>query len=167
VKEVRRSKLVRKLTVTCGSKECGVGLKHGLCGTSEYLTWGDMCSRCTNINHHAYADYGGRGISVCNRWLNSFEDFLTDVGRRPSAKFSLDRFPDKNGNYEPGNVRWATSKQQQRNTRSNRLLTYNGETKCVAEWAEETGIPGGTILRLGWSTEKILTTPIDTRFRSK
>lgn len=128
-----------------------------------YTVWAQMISRCYCPTTNGYARYGGRGIRVCKRWRKSFENFLTDIGQRPSDTHTLDRFPDNNGNYEPGNVRWATKSEQNRNKRNNRLLTYDGETRCIQEWAEHLGICPGTIymrLKLGWSAEETLTTPI-------
>ena len=94
-------------------------LKHGQYGSPEYESWSGMLQRCTNPNLKAYKLYGGRGIRVCDRWL-TFENFLHDMGKRPDGT-SLDRFPDKDGNYEPGNCRWATRKEQGRNTNAVRL----------------------------------------------
>lgn len=108
--------------------------------TSEYRAWQAMLRRCYNPNSHIYYMYGGRGIRVCDRWRTSYEAFLADVGPKPSPQHSLDRYPDKNGDYEPGNVRWATAKEQTRNTRKNVLLTIGGETRCLAEWSEISGI---------------------------
>ena len=113
-----------------------------------------MLQRCRPGGH---PDYGGRGIRVCDRW-KSYEVFLQDVGRRPSPKHSLDRI-DNEGNYEPGNVRWATIKEQNRNTRGNRSLTPAGRTQVLIEWAEETGIPAERIrgrLRCGWTVGQAL-----------
>lgn len=97
-------------------------------------------------------------------WRESFERFVADVGERPSPQHSLDRFPDNNGNYEPGNVRWATRTEQGRNKRNNRLLTLNGATRCIAEWVEITGIPRSAISlridKLGWTAERALTEPL-------
>lgn len=118
-----------------------------------------MISRCYNEKHHHYANYGGRGITVCQRWRDSFAAFLADVGPRPSPQHSLDRYPDNNGNYEPGNVRWATRSEQQRNRRVNHLLTFQGKTQCVIAWAEELGINPVTIiarLRAGRTIEEAL-----------
>lgn len=94
----------------------GHGRKAGN-GSPEFRSWRAMVQRCTNKNHAAFARYGGRGISICQRWRESFEAFLSDMGPRPEGT-TLDRFPDPNGNYEPGNCRWATAAQQNRNTRS-------------------------------------------------
>lgn len=130
--------------------------------THVYGAYNAMKQRCENTNHLKYKDYGGRGIKVCERWLNSFEDFLADMGEPPSDKHTLDRFPDMNGNYEPGNVRWATAKEQCNNKRNNRLLTFNGETKTMTEWANQFGISDVTILKRlkrGWSVEKAITIP--------
>lgn len=105
--------------------------------------------------------YAERGIGVCDRWL-SFENFLADMGEKPGPEFSLDRRINVNGNYEPSNCRWATQVQQHRNKRSNRLLTWRGETLPTSEWAERVGIERHTIgyrIRHGWSVEAALTTP--------
>lgn len=106
--------------------------------TPEYWAWSNMRQRCNNPRFQQFADYGGRGITVCDRW-NSFEAFFVDVGLRPSSLHSLDR-KDNNGNYEPGNVRWATKKQQCRNTRRNRFVVIDGETLTVVEVAERYGL---------------------------
>ncbi len=89
---------------------------HGASKTHTYRTWAHMKDRCFNKNHHAFASYGGRGITVCERWLK-FENFLADMGDRPSLQHSIDRFPDNDGDYEPGNCRWATKSEQQKNKR--------------------------------------------------
>lgn len=91
----------------------------------EYAAWAGMKSRCLNPNDAAFKYYGGRGIKVCERWIDSFDNFLADMGRRPSPDLSIDRFPDNDGNYEPGNCRWATWSQQMRNRRrqSRHLIT--------------------------------------------
>lgn len=123
---------------------------------SEYNAWKDMISRCSDSKNKSYHRYGGRGIKVCGQWAASFETFLRDIGQRPSARYSLDRWPDKNGNYEPENCRWATRKQQQRNMRSNRLITIDGQSKPMAEWAEVAGTPYAVVfnrLKYGWEAK--------------
>jgi len=131
---------------------------HGMTGTQTYGTWEKTKNRCNNKNHDQYAHYGGRGISICERW-SDFENFLSDMGERPDG-MSLDRI-DNNGNYEPGNCRWVTQKEQNRNKRNSRILKFNNEERCMAEWAEILGISNKTIyerLKRGWSVEKALTT---------
>jgi hypothetical protein len=130
--------------------------------TPEYKPWESMRARCNNPNRPCYDRYGGRGIKVCERW-NDFSNFLEDVGPRPSPQHSLDRYPNVNGNYEPGNVRWATPKEQARNRRNNHFLTFNEETHTIAEWEEIKGWKTGVIkirLRYGWPLEKIFTEPV-------
>lgn len=127
----------------------------------EYDIWGSMIQRCTNPNNKHYPHYGGRGITVCDRWRDSFESFIADVGNRPSPKHSIDRIENDKG-YEPGNVRWATKKQQCRNQRSNRVLCIDGVSKCVTEWAESSGIPATAIyqrLNRGWNYSDAVFSP--------
>lgn len=107
---------------------------------SEYWAWAGMKTRCYNKNVVAYPHYGGRGVTVCNEWLNSFPTFLRDVGPRPSPQHSLDRWPDNNGAYWKGNVRWATIAEQNRNQRRNIFIEIGGVRKCVAEWARVYGV---------------------------
>jgi len=132
---------------------------HGESKTAEYDVWTGIKNRCANENEPAFKNYGGRGIRVCVRWLDSFENFLLDVGRRPSAMHTLERV-NNDGNYEPGNVRWATRTEQSRNRRSNKMLTFGSETMCLAAWAERVGLSSDCIaerLRLGWSIDQALT----------
>jgi hypothetical protein len=115
-----------------------------------------MRRRCQDRNATAYANYGGRGITVCDRW-QTFENFAADMGPMPEG-FTLDRI-DGNGNYEPANCRWASYTQQARNLRTNRMLTCDGETHCVSEWAEIKGMSVktlGTRLSRGWTVERAL-----------
>lgn len=114
-------------------KSCGQH-NDGRSDTSEYSIWLTMRARCTNPKNHKFADYGGRGIRVCDRWL-SFDNFLADMGPRPSPQHSLER-KENSGNYEPSNVRWATAKEQANNTRGNRLITINGETRPMTAWLQ-------------------------------
>lgn len=133
---------------------------HGMKTSPEYSTRSHMIQRCNNPNDKNYDSYGGRGIRVCQRWLDSFEDFYSDVGPKPSPLHSLDRWPDNNGNYEPGNVRWATYEQQMNNTRRNINLSVNGRTRTVAQWARKMGVDPFLIytrLKSGLPVEYLLT----------
>ena len=128
---------------------------------NEYYSWASMKSRCLNKNYISYKDYGGRGITVCKKWLK-FEDFYKDMGKRPE-KMSLDRINNEKG-YCKENCRWATMKQQSRNKRNNRLITFKGETKCLAEWAIKLKMEESTIRRRlrdwGNNVEKVFDTPV-------
>lgn len=131
---------------------------HGMFGTRTYKSWSHMIGRCTNKNDARYHDYGGRGISVCERW-EMFENFMADMGEAPRC-LTLDRI-NVNGNYEPGNCRWATDKEQARNTRANRIVQAFGKEISLAEWAELTGLNRQTIesrIKRGWTIEDALTT---------
>lgn len=133
--------------------------------TAEFLAWQHMKQRCYNPTNRYYHCYGGRGISMCRRWLDSFALFLQDVGHRPSLNHSIDRI-DNNGNYEPGNVHWSTAKEQSRNTRRTKLITFNGETMCLVAWAERLGFRKNGIhnrLSRGWTVEEALTLPPSVR----
>lgn len=138
-----------------------VGVRtHGLCHSSEYTTWGCMLQRCLNPNHDSYEDYGGRGIEVCGQW-KKFENFYADMGPRPEGK-TLDRFPNKNGNYEPGNCRWADGFEQMNNTRRNRFVEHNGENLTISQWARKIGVHKNSIadkLNRGWPIHLALTKP--------
>ena len=105
---------------------------HGMSGTPEYQAWIDMKHRCFNPNHKNYLDYGGRGITVCDRWLN-LDNFLADMGTKPSPKHSLDRI-DNNGDYSPKNCKWSTRVEQNNNTRYNRLITIDDVTLTITQW---------------------------------
>lgn len=129
--------------------------------TAEYRAWGCMRTRCNWKKAKDYFRYGGAGIKVCARW-ESYANFLADMGRKPTPDHSLDRWPDQKGNYEPGNVRWATQIEQQRNRSSNHLLTFNGKTQPVIAWCEDLGFTKRTILsriQAGWSVDRALTEP--------
>lgn len=144
---------------------------HGLSNrTPEYRAWKCMMVRCYNTHRAKYARYGARGIVVCERWRHSFENFLADMGLRPSASHSLDRI-DNDGNYCPENCRWATAQEQSRNKSTNRMLSFNGRTASVSEWSETTGLPmriiSDRINKLNWSAELALTTPVHTKFSPK
>jgi hypothetical protein len=146
---------------SCGCFNKETHTTHGLARTPEYRVWQDMKDRCSNKKNNYYKDYGGRGIRVCLRWQESFEEFYKSVGPKPFLKAELDRINNNKG-YYPNNVRWTTSKENSRNTRRNRLITYKGETKCVSEWAEITGISKGAIkhrLNVGWDISEVLEKP--------
>lgn len=126
-------------------------VKHGLTKGGkrppEYAAWRSMKERCLNPNHKSYHHYGGRGISICGRWLdnNGFGNFISDMGLRPSPKHSIDRYPNNDGNYEPSNCRWATTKEQCNNRRSNSIYTHNGISKTISEWADFFGITSNAL----------------------
>lgn len=135
---------------------------HGLSYTPEYRAWQTMRLRCTVPENPAYADYGGRGIKVCDRWMNSVEAFFSDMGPKPTPDHELDRYPDNNGDYEPGNCRWATRSENDRNRRSNRIIAFSGEELTPAAWAERYGIRADTIIKRlnsGWPVGKAITSP--------
>lgn len=124
-------------------KSCGCWreerkITHGMSRTATYYSWRGILKRCCDENHDQYANYGGRGIRVCERWLK-FENFFADMGEKPTGK-SLDRYPDYNGNYEPGNCRWATQTQQIRNKRNTTRVIYEGEELPLAELCERKGM---------------------------
>lgn len=118
--------------------------RHGMSETRIHYCWMAMRSRCERPTNHAYANYGGRGIKVCERW-QTFENFLADMGPMPDS-MELDRI-NVNGDYEPGNCRWATPRDQSRNKRNNLLIEYDGRTQCLTAWAEELGIAKCTLYR--------------------
>jgi hypothetical protein len=133
--------------------------KHGYFGTPTYNSWSGIIDRCCNINSNNYSIYGAKGISVCERWRSSFENFLEDMGERPPGT-SIDRI-DVLGNYEPGNCRWANAKTQARNRTNNTRYEHDGKNLTLAEWSEITGIKADTINRrikkLGWPIKEALT----------
>lgn len=128
----------------------------------EYKVWREMLRRCENPTHKRFHEWGGRGISVCDRW-HDFDLFLEDMGFRPSAAHSIERVDNDEG-YAPNNCVWATRKQQANNQSSNKLMTLGGKVQSMAKWADELNLPYSTIRsrknNLGWTDEKALTTPI-------
>ena len=110
---------------------------------SEFWIWVGMRARCGNPNHRDFVKYGARGIQVCERW-QTFENFFADMGPRPFADASVDRI-NNDGHYEPSNCRWTDRKTQARNTRSNRVVSYNGKAQTLSAWSEELAIPVSTI----------------------
>lgn len=128
--------------------------------TATYRTWNAMLQRCTNPRHEKFSQYGGAGVTVCPRW-HEFAAFVADMGERPDG-MTIDRIVGARG-YEPGNCRWATPKQQQRNISFNVNIEFDGKIQCLAAWAEEVGISKDTLgyrIRKGWPVQKaLLTTP--------
>lgn len=135
-----RSRLLNGVNKSCGCGKYGKHIKHGLYKTAEYRAWRGMIGRCYSKTNKRYELYGGRGISVCKRWLNDFMNFYNDIGERPSKDHSIDRI-DVNGNYEPENCKWSTQKEQCRNRRVNVKYNYNGKNITLPEWSELLGIP--------------------------
>lgn len=150
-------------TSSCGCSRIGNGLTHGGCSNGkkepEYHIWRSMKERCLNPNNKNYNRYGGRGIKVCDRWLNDYGAFISDMGKKPFPKATLDR-KENDGDYSAQNCRWATQEEQVNNKNNNRKLSLFGKTQSMRDWAKETGIPYGTIcMRLfrNWTVEKTLT----------
>lgn len=135
--------------------------KEWISRSPAYMTYRAMKVRCLNPSAAYYEDYGGRGIKICDRWLDSFENFLEDMGERPPG-LSLDR-RDNNGNYCKENCKWSTRTEQNNNKRSNRNMTVGGVTLSVAQWAKKTGLSEEMIRKrlnlYGWSPERIISTP--------
>lgn len=173
-KVVKGNHLRAGATLSCGCLKreppevrAAVGTGHQVWPkpTVEQTTWWAMIARCHNPKRVGFRHYGGRGIVVCNRWRESFDTFLADVGPRPSPEHSLDRC-DNDGNYEPGNVRWATVVEQGRNRRTNVLIEHEGRRLCAKEWSEAVGLPADVIvwrIRSGWTVERALTQPLARR----
>ena len=160
VQKVRGENLVTGKAKGCSS--CA-NSKHGMYGTPEYECWRQLKGRCLNTNHIQYPEYGGRGIGVCQDWIDSFENFYEDMGDRPGPQYSIERI-DNNGNYCPENCEWEIRKKQCRNRRSTHFITYQGETKPLIVWAEQFGINPTSLnkrLRTGWDIHRALTTPIN------
>ncbi len=164
---VRTDSLTGGKTQSCGCLQSenafNIGkdnIKHGLIHHRLYRIYNGMKARCLKPTSQAYKNYGGRGISICEEWEKSFQNFYDwaiNNGYKP--ELSIDRI-DNNGDYCPKNCRWANSKTQARNSRTGHFLTYNGETHCLIEWAEKLNIPVSRLrwrYQHGWTTEQILT----------
>lgn len=135
--------------------------KHNLSNTPEYAAWKSMRGRCLVKSDGRYHKYGVKGIGIDPRW-DDFETFLKDVGPKPGPEYSLDRYPNRNGNYEPGNTRWATASEQARNRDSSTTVVFDGEYYQSADLEDDCGLPRGTIKRRtdnGWSVEDAVRTP--------
>jgi len=136
-KEIRKYDLLNGKTRSCGCLNRENLLKevttHGKTKTPTYKAWCGMKGRCNNTNDLAYERYGGRGIRVCNKWMNSFENFYKDMGGKPKG-MTLERVNNDKG-YSPNNCKWATAYEQNRNKRNNRIYNYQGESKCMKDWS--------------------------------
>jgi len=136
------------------------GRVYPLGSRKEYIAWKDILRRCIDSGHPSYENYGGRGITVCEEWVGNFHAFYEHVGAAP-ARHSIDRI-DNNKGYEPGNVRWATTKIQCNNRRNTVYITANGQTKSLAEWAEQLGVVYSKLFyryQHGWTHEDIVNRP--------
>jgi len=152
---------------TNNTKSCGClnlekikerNFKHGKNRTKKHRTWQNIKTRCLNKSRKYYKHYGGRGITICEKWLN-FEGFDEDMPDPPGEEYQIERI-NNNGNYEKSNCKWATRKEESRNKRTNINITYNGKTQILADWAEEFNINPGVLryrLKNGWDIEKALT----------
>lgn len=139
---------------------------HGLTKTAEYAIWGNIKSRCYNERCGGYRKYGAKGVRMCDRWFDSFEAFLEDMGPRPSRLHSVER-EDPKGNYEPGNCRWATAAEQAVNKRTSHRITAGGETLTITQWAKRLRCNHATVIgriERGWPPALAVTTPVDRRF---
>ena len=172
LRQVRDSNLKNGSSRSCGclgiaaraaansitKRKHGAAIKGQL--TPEYQAWRKMKARCTNPNNKDYPRYGGRGIKVFEGWLNDFQAFYDHIGDKPSKEHSIDRI-DNDKHYEPGNVRWATPVEQANNTEKTLMISHQGVTKSLTDWARVTGIRKTTIWnrlnKLGWSAERSLT----------
>lgn len=164
-KTVLRQTLTQAKGKSCGclrkERTAERSTKHGGAAgrVPTYYVWKGMRRRCQNPNAQDYKYYGGRGISICDRWRDSFENFLADMGARPGAEFSIER-KDNEGPYSPSNCVWATRIQQMNNRRNNRLVEFDGETMTVAEWASRIGMSRSCLYnrlyQLKWSVSKSL-----------
>lgn len=136
--------------------------KHGLIHTSEYWAWSSMRRRCYDTNDKGYKNYGARGITVCDRWIESFENFISDMGMKPSPKHSVERKNNDSG-YSPENCIWGTRAQQNSNRRNTRKLEHDGKNLTLMEWSQITGIKYFTLVRRvnkGWSPSDVIGRPV-------
>lgn len=164
---VNSYKLCSNHTKSCGClRKESKNIKHGHSKngkrTSEMNSWRAMIQRCTNEDNEDYYNYGGRGIKVCDRWLNSFENFISDMGLKPNNTYSIDRI-DVNDDYKPTNCKWSSCKEQSFSRRNTIKLTYNNMTLNLLEWSNITGISCSVLRQRiynGWDVERIVTEPV-------
>lgn len=158
VKIVSTAKLNNGHVKSCGCLAKTNAVKHNAIGTREYITWTNIKARCTNPNNNSYHNYGGRGITVCDKWLESFENFYEDMGNCPKG-FSIERVNNNKG-YNKNNCIWASSKTQSMNRRSNFIVNYKGEEKPLKQWCEDLNLEYkkvfARIKQLGWTIDKAL-----------
>lgn len=168
VKQIRVCEVLANRIKSCGcirTEKHGrpsANRTHNKSGSRIYKMWHSMNGRCHSQESQAYKYYGDRGIEVCQQWRspNGFAQFLADMGD-PGPGKSIDRI-NNDGNYEPGNVRWVTQKEQTRNTRRNRLITFEDQTMCIADWSVKTGLSPQCIthrIDVGWPVEQALSLP--------
>lgn len=164
IKPINFSSVKSGKVVSCGcylaERLVVCNTKHGLTETYEYLTLRNVINRCNDPKNKSYQDYGGRGIKCL---LKSVSDIVDDIGFRPSKNHSIDRI-NNNGHYEKGNIRWATRKEQNNNTRKSKYITFGGETLTQAQWADKLGIDPRPLhyrLKSGWCIECAFTLPYD------
>lgn len=168
----QRLKNGRSKSCGCLQKELTIkrSLTHGMTSTRVFRIWIDVKRRCVNPRTKNYKHYGARGITVCEEWKNDFMAFYNwSISNGYQENLTIDRI-DVNGNYEPNNCRWATTKEQNANKTTARLIEFNGRTQYLFQWSTETGINSATILsriRDGWSIEKALTTPVKKHNKQK
>lgn len=163
IKIIDSYSLLNGATISCGCyhKEVLNNTSHGKSRTPEYTIWIAMKNRCYNRKFSQYCDYGGRGIIVCERWINSFPNFLEDMGLRPSKEYSIDRI-DNNGNYCPENCRWATREEQENNKNRSVIIKYDNIEYTPKQVEEKFGLSAQTVCRkkrLGWTDKEIIETP--------
>jgi hypothetical protein len=168
---IRRGSCVKSgHTKSCGCLNKDVITKHKMNGSPEHKIWAGLKQRCLNKLSQGYENYGGRGITVCQRWQESFENFFEDMGPRPSKNHSIERI-DNDGPYSPENCKWATIKEQSKNKRPNKReiwMLYNGEKKSLGEWAKIAGLSRHTVycrlFQYNWRIEDVLNPPSKNRW---
>ena len=151
------------------SGEAAPNYRHGLCGTRQYRIWALMKNRCTNPNSPEYHRYGGRGIGVCDEWLQNVKAFYDwAMANGYQDDLTIDRI-DNDGNYCPDNCRWVDMRTQCNNRSTNTFITHDGQNLTIAEWARRTGVPPeelrDRLYRRGWECEKALSTPVKQKKR--